>query len=336
VSISGPLDAVAVNVLAVSTESRDLGSDAARDRLAVATSRLPWRSARILFKKIDSTMRGNVAAEIAAAIDRFECDVAVVCPAFPALRRVVEAGRLRVDREDFEAVDVAALLRDQGLERSVYVQPRAMNCAMCSNAQAMCLDAVCDQDLDQIAAEASALNRRILWVGSGGLSAALARMLPFRHASGRPSPTKGPVLLCIGSDHPVTTAQLEALTARRQVLMARWDQASRQEIIDTLTRGRHVCLSLPRGQVCSEHLRELIAGVPAAAIFLSGGDTASLVCNAVGTHYIDLYDEIVSGIPYGVLDGGDFAGATVVTKSGGFGRADGLIQVADYFLCPNQ
>jgi uncharacterized protein YgbK (DUF1537 family) len=195
---------------------------------------------------------------------------------------------------------------------------------------------VCDEDLDQIAAEALALNGRTLWVGSGGLAAALARTLPFQHAGDRQSLTRGPVLFCIGSDHAVTTAQLLALNARRRVLMAPWEQANREKIIDALSHGHHASVSVPRGQACSERIRELITGVPASAILLSGGDTASLVCQAVGAQYINLYDEIVPGIPYGILSGGDFDGTIVATKSGGFGHADALIQVADYFLCPNQ
>jgi len=336
VQLSGPGDAVAVNVLALSTDSRDLDDDAVQVRLAVAASVLSRQSARILFKKIDSTLRGNVGAEIAAAIDLFECDAAVVCPAFPALKRVVEAGYLRVDGEYFDPVDVAGLLRRQGVERPVQVRPGGICLAISSGARAVCLDASCDQDLDQIAAEASALNRRILWVGSGGLAAALARTLPFQHATGRPPFTPGPVLFCIGSDHSATTVQLAALSDRRRVLRASWEQANRENIIDALIHGQHASVSVPRDQIHRARIRELIAGVPAAAIFLCGGDTASLVCQAVGARYIDLYDEIGPGIPYGIFSGGDFDRRTVATKSGGFGQDDALIQVADYFLCPNQ
>jgi uncharacterized protein YgbK (DUF1537 family) len=51
---------------------------------------------------------------------------------------------------------------------------------------------------------------------------------------------------------------------------------------------------------------------------------------------VDLFEEIVPGIPCGVIRGGAFDGISAVTKSGGFGDADALIQVADYFTCPNR
>jgi len=337
VCLSDPAEAPAASVLAVSTESRDHWGEAAQARLAVAAALLARRSAKILFKKIDSTLRGNVGEEIAATLSLFEYDVAIVCPAFPALNRVVEEGRLHVGGgESFDPVDVVALLRKQGLERSVHLRPGAIRRAISLGARAVCLDATCDYDLDQIAAEALALDRRILWVGSGGLAASLARTLQSRPAADQPPRARGPVLFCIGSDHGVTTSQQAALIAGRPVRMVPWEQAGRESILDALGRGQHACLRIPRNQTHSERIRELISGAPAAAILVSGGDTASLVCQAVGVQHLHLYDEIVPGIPRGVFGGGAFDGTAVATKSGGFGDVDALIQVADYFLWPNQ
>ena len=77
------------------------------------------------------------------------------------------------------------------------------------------VDAACDGDLDRIAAEILALDRRILWVGSAGLASALARTFPKRTDPVEPAFTPGPVLFAIGSDHPVTVAQQAALLAAR-------------------------------------------------------------------------------------------------------------------------
>src|SRR5271157_2579688 len=56
-----------VSVLAISAESRDLSAAELRQVMNELAQRLPVDRARILFKKIDSTLRGNVGAEIAAA-----------------------------------------------------------------------------------------------------------------------------------------------------------------------------------------------------------------------------------------------------------------------------
>jgi uncharacterized protein YgbK (DUF1537 family) len=112
--------------------------------------------------------------------------------------------------------------------------------------------------------------------------------------------------------------------------------ATRESIGDALAGGNHVVLRIPRGLVSAEQVREHITGVPAAGLVLSGGDTASLVCRAAGVQQIELCAEIVPGIPRGILHGGEFDGVPVATKSGGFGRSDALIQIADFFACPNR
>jgi uncharacterized protein YgbK (DUF1537 family) len=107
--------------------------------------------------------------------------------------------------------------------------------------------------------------------------------------------------------------------------------ATRERIGRALAQGRHLILRIPRGGVSLESVREQLAGTAAAALLVSGGDTASLVCHAAGVKSIELYDEVVCGIPRGILRGGDLDGMAVVTKSGGFGDENALIDVADYF-----
>jgi uncharacterized protein YgbK (DUF1537 family) len=122
------------------------------------------------------------------------------------------------------------------------------------------------------------------------------------------------VLFCIGSEHPVTVEQ--------------------QLLLVALGRPEHVVLNFSVRQTSLERVRELIGNAAATALVLSGGDTASLVCRALGVRRIQLEDEIVPGIPWGYLSGGAYDQSRVATKSGGFGAPHALIQVADFFLCP--
>jgi uncharacterized protein YgbK (DUF1537 family) len=301
------------SVLAISTESRDLNAAELRQVMRGLAQRLPIAQARILFKKIDSTLRGNVGAEIAAALAAFGCEAAVITPAFPAMGRTVEGGYLRVGVA--EAIDLAARL---GLDTCAHVQPGMVFAAIESGTRFISVDAACDHDLDAIALAGLESGRRILWAGSAGLASALARTLPW---GGPPGPRPAPrlassVLFCIGSDHPVTVEQ--------------------QRLLLALGRAEHVMLNLSVRQTSVERVRELVgnAAGAAGALVLSGGDTASLVCRALGVRRIELADEIVAGIPWGYLSGGAFDGWRVATKSGGFGAPHALIQVADFFLCP--
>jgi uncharacterized protein YgbK (DUF1537 family) len=220
----------------------------------------------------------------------FGCDTAVFTPALPALGRVVQSGVLTVTGfAGFEPVHLPSWLAGQGLTDCV--SP----------------DAVCDEDLDRIVGQTRDSLRRILWAGSAGLAAALARALPAKIPSVEPKPTApGPIVFGIGSTHEVTLGQVRQLqSARPGALVLTAEEAA-----------RHCLAKRPR------------------ALVLSGGDTASMVCRTAGVHRIELEAEILPGIPWGYLRGGVLDGVPAATKSGGFGAGDALIQVSDFFQCP--
>jgi D-threonate/D-erythronate kinase len=337
VLVARGVGAAGARVLAVSTESRDLPPAEIRRALAAAATEFPIDSAARVFKKIDSTLRGNTGLEIAAALDSFHCDAAVVCPAFPSMHRVVEGGFLRVASAlEFAPIDVTRRLQLQSGFACANTRPDGIAAILSAGARLVSVDANCDLDLDRIAAAILPMGRSILWVGSAGLAAALARLLGQACAP-RSTPVRtGAALFCIGSDHPVTGVQQSSLLAQRPSVLLHPHAATREAVCQALARGKHVILRIPRGLVSVEQVRERITGVPAAALVLSGGDTASLVCRAAGAQRIELCGEIVSGVPHGILRGGEFDGVSVATKSGGFGRSDTLIHIADYFLCLNR
>ena len=74
------------DVVAFSTDSRDVRPEEVRRRIgAVAAVMHP----EIVFKKIDSVLRGRPGLEIAISLDAFRCDCAVITPAYPEMGRVV-------------------------------------------------------------------------------------------------------------------------------------------------------------------------------------------------------------------------------------------------------
>lgn len=66
------------------------------------------------------------------------------------------------------------------------------------------------------------------------------------------------------------------------------------------------------------------------AIISTGGDTSLQICKAFCTSGIELLDEIAPGIPIGRMVGGEAESTLIVTKSGGFGIGDALVQVIEY------
>lgn len=295
------------DVVAYSTASRDLGTSEAVCRLRRLAGLTCELAPRVLYKKIDSTLRGNTAVEIMAALEAFGCDAAVVNPAFPAVGRIVRDGWLELPCDpSFRRIEIAAWLRDRTAASCVPARADEIAGALENGARFVVTDAECDSDLDAIAEAAVAMDRRILWVGSGGLAAALARRLPGHRTAQTASEPKqcGRVLFCIGSDHPVTVGQ-------------------QRRLADYV--GAHV-IPIRLG----EPMPELPDWRP-AALFACGGDTAALVMAALGTRAIELRREFSPGIPEGMLRGGVFDGVPVLTKSGGFGEPEDLIRIAEYF-----
>src|ERR1035438_5599700 len=112
------------SVIAVSTESRNLLEEEVPALMAQVAD---WLRARVLFKKIDSVLRGNPGAEIAAAMQAFGCDAVVATPAFPAMGRICSAS------------EMACSLRSD-----VHVAAGGVAEALASGARVVSADAVCD------------------------------------------------------------------------------------------------------------------------------------------------------------------------------------------------
>lgn len=268
--VSLSVDPEPCEVLAVSTDSRGLSEAEVEVRIRAVAERARCWEPEVIFKKIDSLWRGDQAAEIRVCKAAFDCDVAVVTPAFPAMGRRVVNGRLLADLPQWQPIEIDAL------------------------------EASTDEDLRAIVRRGLSLGKRVLWAGSAGLAGALAQEL-------YPSS----VLFCIGSDHEVTAAQHAALVAER-------------------TNGYQI-LRIPWGKISEAEVRERLANHAPRALLLTGGETAALVCRAIGATAITLEGEIVTGLPWGRIVGGQYDGMPVATKSGAFGAPDALIRVLDFF-----
>jgi D-threonate/D-erythronate kinase len=164
-------------VVAFDTASRDVAAPERAGAVAEWCDSGAW-----FYKKVDSTLRGNVAAELAAVEGALRPSRVVVAPAFPALGRTTVDG---VQRWEGGEVDVAALLGR------------------------VVVDAERTEDLDALARELDGSSPRPLLVGSGGLAAAFARR---RGSSPAPTPAgTGPVLVVSGSRTELARRQLERL-----------------------------------------------------------------------------------------------------------------------------
>lgn len=324
-------------VRAFVTETRDADEGEIEFKINQIAALTAKERPRIIFKKIDSLMRGNPGREILTAFDAFGCDVAIITPSFPEMGRTVRDGNLELANDNaWKPLHVPSLLERQGLAGH-----RHSNGLITEEINRGCrfigLDITSQRDLESAVREALSTGLNILWAGSAGLAAALADSLYRGEMEPEARlPSHLPVLFCIGSDHAVTQGQVSALHSR--FLTNRLDAGADvpESVATALESGAHTVLSIPRNQLESERLKtffEHTRGL-ASAVLLSGGDTASAFCRSVGAGEIELFGEIVTGLPWGGLRGGLLDELPIATKSGAFGREDALIRVANFFTCP--
>lgn len=336
--LSGENPPAAADVLVLVTEGRALAPEKARAAAKAACERLLRLGRDVLFQKIDSTLRGNPGHEIRGVMEAGGFDLAMLTPAFPAMGRTVERGWLHVTGER-EPLHIAARLREQGVAEVVEARFESwveLGRSRRGKPTVVVADAQSEADLDRLAKCWYATQPRPLAIGSAGLARAVARALAGPRTdpevSHAPGAQRAPVLLMIGSTHPVTAAQIEHLAYAGavvldagEVLAARRALLARRHTMVRLDPARIATASL---SVWGDAIRECSVG----GLVLCGGDTALAVCRALAVEGIDLEREVVTGIPSGRLVGGPLAGLPVVTKAGGFGGPDALAQAVKFLL----
>lgn len=305
-------------VIVVSTGSR--GDEAERAGLKVRTCcrNLRDHEVSILFRKIDSTLRGNLRAELDAVMEAGDFDAALVTPSFPEMGRVLRGGMLFPrDINSVCEIHLPTLL------------PRADGFTVA--------DAETDDDLAGIAAEALHALPRPLLAGSAGLATAVARCLrsgPTKVGRSEDLPgSRGPALFVIGSKHPVTQGQVAQLVSKAAARQVELDGVTTSFVAECLAAGRHLVMRIPfEGDPfrTTFALRPEIFNEAWGGVVMSGGDTATWVCRNAGIKAIELGGEILPGIPWGRPHGSREFPWPVVTKGGSFGTAESLVTVAEF------
>jgi len=95
------------DLIVIDTESRNLAPEIAYDKVREAVKALKAIDARLVYKKIDSTLRGNLGAELDAIIDELKVKAIIVAPAFPAQNRTTINGHLLIKNVPLERTEFA-------------------------------------------------------------------------------------------------------------------------------------------------------------------------------------------------------------------------------------
>lgn len=80
------------DVLIVDTDSRSMSSERAYNEVSQVVQPFLQGDSHLFFKKIDSTLRGNIGVELQALMDLGRFDAAVIAPAYPDANRSTAYG----------------------------------------------------------------------------------------------------------------------------------------------------------------------------------------------------------------------------------------------------
>jgi D-threonate/D-erythronate kinase len=91
-SYSLPARSRSTQVISVDTDSRSMTAEQAYIQVRGATQQLVDEGWTHFYKSVDSTLRGNLGAEIEAVLDVVQPDFTVIAPAFPKYGRTTVNG----------------------------------------------------------------------------------------------------------------------------------------------------------------------------------------------------------------------------------------------------
>ncbi|MCW3839884.1 hypothetical protein ONA70_07210 [Micromonospora yasonensis] len=358
--VGRPDAAIPPRVVAIDTGTRALHPADAADRVK---SLLAAYAGGAILKKVDSLLRGNLAAEVAALRGVLGA-APVVATALPTAGRIVVDGVLHVHGVPLHETGLwhaEERPAPRSLAEALAPLPtrpvplrvvrggtqdlaRSLAAAVAAGLVPVC-DAATDADLDAVCAAARLATDRPLLVGSAALAAAAARATaPDPGEPATAAPAAAAVLVVAGTAAPTIRDQLAALAPRADALL-RLDPeallsdpaAAADQVAARLAGARCAVVSIDGSAAVRPDLATRLASALAEAVapstmdgralVLTGGETARAVLDRLGVARL----RPVAEQDGAVLSHTD-TGRVVVTRPGSFGGPASLTDLVRIVL----
>jgi len=366
------------DVLVFDTESRECSRGEAYKRVTAAIATLKTFGVEKFYKKIDSTLRGNIGVELEAAISAVGADMTFFAPSYPTYGRMTLAGKQLVNNillENTEYAnelsiktsDVTTIISHQCSRRvgligigDVRLGPNEIREKLSKfksqGVEIAVFDALTEKHLRDIAQTADEAQ---LVVGSAGLASELPAGIGISKCK--------PLISVCGSTRHLSRVQVTNLVERLGFMetqinvnhliqggIAVENEVERcvGEAVKFLRGGVDVSLTVsPRessrgefmlytennsvnpddvryivGEAFGRITSEILKQVEVKGLLLTGGATSLHVCEKLGVGSAKIVAEVEPGMPLVLLSNGILA----VTKAGGFGVENSLVQAAQY------
>lgn len=228
-------------VIVVDTDSRDLDKELSYKKVKDICEKISKYDIKCIYKKIDSTLRGNLGAEIKAVDDVFNPDIVIIAPAYPANQRITIGGYHLLEGKPIELTEIAnapktpvkksylpSILTEQVNEkiaildfkllrqRTDIISKKIVEFLQEKKRWIVC-DIIEEENFITLM-DAVSSYKNILWVGSAGL----AEYLPYYYRwSGEKvlsmDKRKGAILVCAGSVSHITQNQVQTLLNQENI-----------------------------------------------------------------------------------------------------------------------
>lgn len=320
----GRVDDTDAPVVAVDTGSRAMPPAGGAEATLQAMRRRHPDS--LVYKKVDSLLRGNIRAEVAALTAAGHAMIAAL--AVPRVGRTVRDGVVHVDGMPVGSIPAVLAVRSAVVPLEVVRAgdlDRAIADVLATGAIPT-VDAETDGDLLRVARSLARHPDPPVLLAAGGLARLLAPLLGIADATGRFQRGADRVVVVVGTREPSAARQVDALAIPHTVLRpgdeivlgsgdavvtldaaAAWDEAS----LDAALRAVGRAIDAVGGRT---------------DLVLTGGDTARRVLDARDIRRLQVEIEIEPGAVLSTTG----SGAAVVTRPGSFGDDRGLKRLHAY------
>lgn len=278
-------------VCAISTETRNLDLNSAYQKTKAACQKLYDNfNIEYLYKKIDSTLRGNIAVEIKAILDVVNNDAAIVVPAFPKENRCTigsyhllkgvpiertEMARdpkspiyethiptiLQSQLKEFESDLKVATIEFKTVVKGAALILTEMHKLINEGAKIIVIDAQSSVDLEQIALAVKKSTFNLLPVGAAGFASALSDIWlnDVKNSKINIKFQKQPKFIVSGSATELTASQITKLKDEYDGCLYSYSVK-----IDDIVNGvneefiERICCHLTKGNNVLVHTSDLI------------------------------------------------------------------------------
>lgn len=169
----------------IDTESRGLEEQEAYKKVSEDVSKVNFADYKYVIKKVDSTLRGNVAAEIKALDEAYQSELVLFMPALPDLARTTVDGVHRLNGTPITETELARDPKKPVKEdhigkilESVYQETVTLvtletirtGTVDLTGGRLFACDAETNKDMQTVLQAAKALNKKILYVGTAAMA----------------------------------------------------------------------------------------------------------------------------------------------------------------------